>query len=242
MVEYALAQVLFENGIKPDYVLGTSIGEFTSAAVAEVMTFEESLLALIRQAEALESHCEEGGMLAILHDPSLYYETSLIRENSDLASINYYSHFVISSQIDNLHRIEQHLRERGIAHQALPVTKAFHSSFIDQAAKVYGEFLSQKSYQAPRIPFVSCVSASIMTTIRSGYFWEVVRKPIRFQEALKGLETDKNCIYLDLGPAGTLANFVKYNLPADSESTSLAVLTPFGKDMRNLEKIESIFR
>lgn len=37
MVEYALAQVLLESGVEPDYVLGTSMGEFCSAAIAGVM-------------------------------------------------------------------------------------------------------------------------------------------------------------------------------------------------------------
>ena len=37
MVEYALAQILLDRGIKPDYLLGTSIGEYASAALSEVM-------------------------------------------------------------------------------------------------------------------------------------------------------------------------------------------------------------
>ena len=242
MVEYALAQILLDRGIRPDYVLGTSIGEFASAALANVISPEKALLALIRQAETLESSCERGGMLAILYDPSLYQETPLLRDNSELVSINFSLHFVISGLSAPLQIIEEFLKERQINFQELPVTRAFHSSFIDPAAEVYLDFLNQRSYRPPQIPLMSCVQATVLDTIGKGYFWEVVRKPIRFREALKVLERRQDCLYLDLGPSGTLANFVKYNLPEDSRSKSLAVMTPFGHDLKNLEKIESLFR
>ena len=92
MVEYALAQILLERGIKPNYVLGTSMGEFASASIAGVISLEEALEALIEQAKALETHCQSGAMLAVLDDVSLYNETPLLYDNSELASVNFNSH------------------------------------------------------------------------------------------------------------------------------------------------------
>jgi trans-AT polyketide synthase/acyltransferase/oxidoreductase domain-containing protein len=240
MVEYALAQVLMDSGIKPDYVLGTSIGEFASAALSDVMTFEESLLELIKQAEVLEDQCEEGGMLAILHDPNLYHENQFIYGNSELVSVNFHSHFVVSGQKNSLKDIEQYLKANQICCQALPVTQGFHSPLIDPAAGIYTDFLNERSYNTPRLPFISCRYANVLTKINNGYFWEVIRKPIEFQKALMELEKSGNHIYLDLGPSGTLANFVKYNLPENSESKSFSILSPFGQDLNNLRKIQSL--
>ena len=242
MVEYALAEVLLKRKIKPDYVIGTSIGEFASAAISGVISFEESLVALIKQAEVLENHCEKGGMIAIIDDPNIYHKTPLLRENSELASINFHSHFVVSSKSQNLNKIEKYLKEKQITYQALPVTKAFHSPYIDQAADIYKDFLGQKYYKDPTIPLISCVHGSFLTTIDSSYFWDVVRKPIQFQKALFEIESKNDCIYLDLGPSGTLANFVKYNLSKDSKSMSFAVVSPFGQDMKNLEIMKEILR
>ena len=242
MVEYALAEVLLKRKIKPDYVIGTSIGEFASAAISGVISFEESLVALIKQAEVLENHCEKGGMIAIIDDPNIYHETPLLRENSELVSINFHSHFVVSSKSQNLNKIEKYLKEKQITYQALPVTKAFHSPYIDQAADIYKDFLGQKPYKDPIIPLISCVHGSFLTTIDSSYFWDVVRKPIQFQKALFEIESKNDCIYLDLGPSGTLANFVKYNLSKDSKSMSFAVVSPFGQDMKNLEIMKEILR
>ena len=240
MVEYALARVLLESGIEPDYLLGTSMGEFASAAIANVMTCEESLNALIKQADALETYCEEGSMLAILHDPLLYYETPLMYENSELVSINFHSHFIISGQDSCLKAIELYLRKNQLNWQRLPVNQAFHSTLIDPAANIYIDFLNQKSFSPPQIPFISCTYASILTTINHDYFWEVIRKPIAFRETLKKLEDMQNYIYIDLGPSGTLANFVKYNLSDKSRSQSMTILSPFGRDFRNLRQIECL--
>lgn len=68
-----MTQVLLESGIRSDYVLGTSMGEFASAAVAGIVSVEEALKILLKQAVLFETHCQKGGMLAVLHDSSLYH-------------------------------------------------------------------------------------------------------------------------------------------------------------------------
>lgn len=237
MVEYALAQVLLENGINPDFVLGTSMGEFASAAIAGIMGVEELLEALLKQAEVFESHCHKGGMLAIIHDSVLYGATTLIYENSELASVNFDSHFVVSGENSKLKIIERFLIEKGILYQELPVSYSFHSSLMDPAAAVYTDFLKKYSYQNPQIPLISGLHGKILTKLPNDYFWDITREPIQFPKAIREMENVQSNIYLDLGPSGTLASFTKRNLERDSDSKSYAIITPFDQELRNLEKI-----
>lgn len=65
-------------------------------------------------------------------------------------------------------------------------------------------------------------------------FWRVVREPIRLRDTIAQLERAGTYRYVDLGAAGTLATFVKYALPPGSRSTTHAILTPYGHDIRNL--------
>ena len=95
MVEFSLAQVLQEKGIKPDYVLGASLGEYASGAIAGILKYEEALEVLIKQAEIFEETCQKGGMLAILHNAELYENIPAICNNSELVAINFHSHFII---------------------------------------------------------------------------------------------------------------------------------------------------
>ena len=237
MVEYSLAQVVIEDVVKPDYVLGASLGEFIAAAIAGVMNYEEVLSALIRHAEIVETHCEKGGMLTILDDPRLYNDTPFLYENSELAAVNFNSHFVVSGRIDRLEQIERFLEEKDIIYQELPVSQGFHSTLMDPATSIYADYLIQKSFQPPKIPFISCSCANIVTSVNNDHLVKITRKPIEFQKTVHELEKKQNYIYLDLGPSGTLANFVKYNLTQDSQSESFDLLNPFGRDLRNLEQI-----
>ena len=238
MVEYALAQVLLEDGIEPDYVLGTSMGEFASAAVAGVISVEEALKAVVKQAQVLETHCQKGGMTAILHNPTLFNETPQLVNLSELASVNFHSHFVVSGKPESLKEIERFLRQKNLASQSLPVSVGFHSALIEPAAPIYTDFLKHKTYQPPKIPLISCVYADILTSLPQNYLWEVIRKPILFQQTVQALENKQAYVYLDLGPSGTLANFVKYNLTKQSQSKSFPILTPFGQSLKNLEKVK----
>lgn len=240
MLEYALAQVLLEDGVEPDYVLGASLGEFTSAAIADVMRVEELLELVIKQAQAFESNCLSGGMIAIINDFSLFWETPLIYENSELASINFDSHFVISGSTDKLKIIEEFLQSKGIIYQVLPVSYGFHSSLIDSAANDYRDFLRGRSYQTPNIPLISGVYGTQLPQLPNEYFWEIARRPINFPEAIRGLEKERrqNLIYLDLSPGGTLANFAKRNIDINSQSEVYVIMTPFNQDSKNLAKVK----
>ncbi len=241
MQQYALAELLRERGISPDYVMGTSMGEFVSAAVAGVMSAQDILTMVIQQAKNVEQCCLGGGMLAVLHDPDIYETNPIFKENSTLAAVNTSEHFVVSGTLEGLNRISLFLKEKNIAYLLLHVSGAYHSGHIDPAASVYKEFLKQYVFRQPEIPLISCSRAAILDRIPQDYFWEVVREAIRFKETVRYLENRGTYIYLDLGPSGTLANFLAQNLGPDSRSEYLATLTPFNSDEKQFEKVCQFF-
>ena len=53
---------------------------------------------------------------------------------------------------------------------------------------------------------------------------------------LADLDRDGPHLYVDLGPSGSMATAVKYNLPPESRSESLPLVTPFGQERRNIGK------
>lgn len=241
MVEYALTQVLLEKGIYPDYVLGSSLGEFASVAVAGCMSYEDTLQCLVKQAQMVENYCPKGGMLAVIGDLSLYDQISVLNANSELASINYDSHFVISGSCEELEKIERYLVANEIICQRLPVQFAFHSSLMDPIALEYTAFLKLKTLRNPTINMVSSMYGGKAASLDNRFLWDVARKPIRFRNALKCLGDGDGVIYIDLGPSGTLANFVKYNFGSKKMASICSILSPFQNDMKNLDRLFEIF-
>ena len=233
MVEYSLAHCLIQAGVQPDLVLGTSMGSFAAAAVAGFIGVEEALAAVISQAMALEDCCEPGGMTAVLAAPALLDE-DFLSGRGELAAINFSSHFVVSARPTELAEIEAALRTHNVSYQRLPVSFPFHSRWIDSARAPFESFMRSIHGQPGRVPLACCDQTAILSVLSDGYFWDVVRHPIRFRETAARLEQQGARRYIDLGPAGTLATFLKYQLPATTRSTVHAVLTPYGFDRKNL--------
>lgn len=236
MVEYALAQTLMAAGLKPDVVLGVSLGSFVAAAVAESLTFEEALTAVIAQAKALEQTCTTGGMTAILANPDLY-EESFLRGHSELAAINFDSHFVVSAPRTELGEIETILKQRNVTHQRLPVSFPFHSQWIEEAKAPFVAAMQSMPSRPARLPIACCERTSAVERVSGEYFWTVVRNPMRFRETIAQLEAGGQRRYIDVGPAGTLATFLRYGILGSSNSSAHSILTPFGADRRNLAAV-----
>jgi acyl transferase domain-containing protein len=232
MVEYALAQSLARAGVRADMVLGASMGAFAAAAFAGILDVEDALAAVVRQATALEQGCEAGGMTAVLADPALFAE-DFIGGRGELAAVNFASHFVVSARRRDLEEIEVALTRRGVGFQRLAVSLPFHSRWMDGARAPFEEFMGRVRRRPGKLPLMCCERASALDGLPDGYFWDVVRRPIRFRETLACLEQGGARRYVDVGPAGTLATFVKYGLSATSASVARAVLTPYGRDLQS---------
>src|SRR5262249_9123978 len=149
---------------------------------------------------------------------------------SELAAINFSSHFVVSARQTELAEIEAALRRRNIGYQRLPVSLPFHSQWIDGAKAPFELFMRSIRRKRGRLPLACCDQTAILSDLPDDYFWNVVRRPIRFHETIARLERQNARRYIDAGPSGTLATFLKYVTPADAKSTAHAILTPYGFD------------
>jgi acyl transferase domain-containing protein len=233
MVEYSLAQTLIQTGTKPDMVLGVSMGTFAAAAVAGFMSVEDALAAVVQQAMALEEFCESGGMTAILAEPALFAE-DFLKSRSELAGVNFSSHFVVSATSAALAEIETALKKQHVGFQRLPVSFPFHSQWIENAKSPFVSFMRSIRPRQGQVPLVCCDQTAVVSDFSDDYFWKVVRHPIRFRETVAALEQWGPKRYIDVGPAGTLATFLKYGMPATTRSTVHSILTPFGLDQKNV--------
>ncbi|XYH98674.1 ACP S-malonyltransferase [Sorangium sp. So ce1128] len=239
MIELALARVLMDAGVTPTHLLGASMGEFASCAIAGALPVDDVLEAIFKQIDAVREHCPEGGMLAILHDPDLYEASPILRESSELAGINFSTHFVVSGKREALHEIKHWLHAKGVLFQELPARYAFHSSMMDSAAPGFRAYLRTKTLQRPSIPLVSCLHGQVVTELSDDYLWEMVRRPIRLRSAVAAAEElGPEVVYVDVGPAGTMANFVKYNLSKGAASRIFPLVTSFARDAENLDKLK----
>ncbi|AKU24702.1 hypothetical protein ACZ75_05425 [Massilia sp. NR 4-1] len=237
-VEYALAQTLLAKGLRPDLLLGASLGDFTAAAVAGVLPADAVIGLLGRHARLVEARCEPGFMLAVFGPASLHQTLPALRSYSDLVGVNYDAHFVVAGHARELPHVEQALRAAGVLAFRLPVGFGFHSRNVAPVAAGWSELLAgQPPGSAPAIPWVSCATGGLVGAMGGGFFANVAQAPIQFAEALafsRGLLGGAAC-WIDLGPSGTLANFAGKLLAPQHKV--LPAMSQFGNERALLARI-----
>lgn len=236
MIQYAMARYLQdEMHVRPDAVLGSSLGETVAAAVSGAVRPVEMLYALIEQARVVEQQCCKGGMITILGDPALYEQTPLLRDNAALIAVSYKGHFTLSASQGALIAIQAWLDSKELAYSILPVKYPFHNLLLDGAREQFLNTMRQIHFTQPAISFYSGVQARQLYNLDANYFWEAVREPIRFTEAVKQLETTGPQFYVDCSPSGGCINLLTKILQPSSTSTRHAIMNPFGQELKNLK-------
>ena len=240
MIEHALAQTLAEDGVVPVGTLGYSVGSFAAAVTAGLISAEQALTLAIRQAQAIQIHCQPGAMWALLTDSAIYAQSDL-HHYAVIAAINFNGNFVIAAQEQHRIAIKQLLKENSISGQLLPVRFAFHSPWIDPAKEIFLKEMSNylpPLVQVSALPLWCCALQAPLHRLPPDYFWTVVRRPVNLIQTVAQLEQRHGqLLYVDMGPSGSMATILKYLLPKSSPSVVMPVMSLFGDDVNNLASV-----
>jgi acyl transferase domain-containing protein len=239
IVEYALARALLDDGLKPDCLLAASMGIYAAAAIAGAVDPREALEVLLKLAAVIETRCPRGSMIAIFGSSKLHRDLSVLHRNSDIAAVNFDSHFVISTTDEHIEEIKAVLLRENITFQKIAVSYPFHSRWVASAKDMALETLGTLPHRRLKIPLVCCAQTSAVDAVTPDIVWNSLRMPIEFERTVAELEKSGPHQYVDVGPAGTLATFLKYALPSTSASKTHSVLSPFGAELKNYQRLIS---
>lgn len=154
---------LLTQNIRPDYYAGHSLGEYNALHAAGCMDFATGL-ELVAQRGKLMGQANGGGMMAIIgmsddHIARLFSQLRITQV--DIANINTSQQIVISGDKAELGLVSKHI---GSTKQGrcvpLQVSAAFHSRFMQQAARQFKSFLQHFSFQQPHTPVIANVTAA----------------------------------------------------------------------------------
>ncbi|WP_136667789.1 acyltransferase domain-containing protein [Flavobacterium sp. H122] len=240
-VEIAMYNVIKEMNVKPDFVAGNSLGEFTAAVVKGIWSEEMAIEASIEQAKSIVRNDSKGGMLVVLNQKRKEVEKLYHQHELTLASDNFDGHFTLSGSVKNLDSFQSELDRQGVEFVRLAVNYPFHSSLIEGGR--YGfEYYSESipAFSNPKSGFISGLECDELLVIPKNYFWDVVSKYNDFSKMVKYIENKGTCLYIDLGPSGTSATFVNYNLGPLSNSKTFQIMSPFKREERQLKALEEL--
>lgn len=239
MIERALSLFLNEKGIQPDFVLGSSMGTYAAACQAGCYDEETAMDLVLSQAELLTVYCDRGNMIAILDAPENFNQHPVLAEYTEIAAVNFQSHYVVAVPASDCERVLEYLAEKEMVYQEIPVSIAYHSRWIDSAKSVYIQRFSKREFKSPAIPLICCADMGPLANISAESFWRTARLPIEFPKTIQYLESCGPHTYVDVGPSGTLATFLKRLLPLGSGSDFYSILTPYDNAVKNLNTVVS---
>lgn len=224
-IELALADLWRSWGVKPDVVIGHSLGEYAALCVSGVLSVNDVLYLVGQRALLTQERCSEGAyaMLAVVA-PAQALEEYLRRPEYQSCCISCYnspSATVVSGPVSELQALEQSMRAAGTVCTLIRVPYGFHSPQLDPILDDFERLAQTVRFQAPKIPIVSTVTGSIVREsgfITPQYLARHAREPVEFYKALAACRVegvaDGHTIWVELGPDSVCGSMIKATLGA----------------------------
>jgi acyl transferase domain-containing protein len=241
-VQLALFRLLEAWGLRPDFVMGHSIGEMAAATVSGVFTLEDAAMLMAARVRAINRVPAGGAMVAV--QVSEAEAMALLAGRSDrvaVAVVNGPSSVVLSGAAADVREIAAQVVADGRKIKELPVTHAFHSPDMDGALEHFGESIARLRYAPPAIPIVSNLTGrpvSAEEVCGPAYWVRQVREPSRFYDCVRWLSNEGVDTFVEIGADGVLAAMTGSCLAEPAAGTALVVPTLRG----DRDEVESVLR
>ena len=212
LVESILSDSLKENGFKPNYIAGHSLGEITALYCAGVLSFEDSVL-LIKERSQLMSNAAKGSMAALIGFDRKNLEL-LVEQSDELVIANDNSDFqvVLSGSEKALDNISSRITCKRFL--KLNVSGAFHSPFMKEPSIKFSKYLDNVQFNHPHLPVISNSNPSLSNDpdelkVR---LKNQMCNGVRWRETMNLMAENSNLHIVEVGPSNVLGGLGKRHL------------------------------
>jgi acyl transferase domain-containing protein/acyl carrier protein len=242
-IEYALAKLWMEYGIRPKSMVGHSIGEYVAACLSGVFSIEDALV-LVTVRGRMMQQLPAAAMLGVPLPPKEIQ--AFLGKELSIAAINGPSLCVVSGPAHAVGKLQRRLTERGVECRYLHTSHAFHSKMMEPIIGKFTEWVKKINLKPPQIPYLSNVTGTWITASEAtdpNYWSKHLCQTIYFDKNLQQLLKEPKQILLEVGPGRTLSTlamrhpdktpeqvvFSSLPHPRDKQSDIMFLLTTLSK-------------
>ncbi|GAA3229519.1 hypothetical protein GCM10017691_21640 [Pseudonocardia petroleophila] len=221
--QVALVRLLAAWGVRPDHVVGHSVGELTAAWAAGVLTLPDLLRLVAHRGAAMNAQPSTGSMAVVHADADATAAALAGFPELEIAAHNSPSSTTVSGPAGALERFRA-----ACAHPVTPLTvsHAFHSAAMAGAVEPFAAAVAATTLRAPVIPFASTLTGALHTPDSATdprSYAEAIRRPVLFAPAVRALDEVAGAphVWWEIGPHPVLAPLTAQVLDAPTCRTTL---------------------
>jgi len=212
-VSVAAAAVLQEKGVRPDFVAGHSLGEYSALVAARALTLSDAVQLVRKRGQYMQEAVPagQGAMAAILGMDSAVQEAA----QGDIvspANLNSPGQIVIAGSAAAVARAVDLAKSRGAKRAImLNVSAPFHCALMKPAQERLSAELDAAAIADACVPLVNNVSAQPVTSaclVREGLKQQVTA-PVRWEESIRRLRAEGVELFVEVGPGKVLSGLVR---------------------------------
>ena len=206
----AMARLLESWGVRPDAVLGHSVGEYAAAVVAGVLSAADAAR-LVAERSRLMTGLDGGGMLAVPLGEAEVRRLLDRHPGLDLAAVNAEDACAVSGARADVERLRDALAADGVAARWVGVDVAAHSRLVEPAMPALRSVAARLSPRPAEIPLVTTLPGS--DPADPEHWVRHLRGTVRFADAL-ATALDGDAVLVQVGPGGMLASLAARRGPS----------------------------
>lgn len=207
----ALARQLLAWGVRPDALVGHSVGELAAACAGGMLSLSDALGFAAERGRLMGASTPPGAMVAVRGADEEDVAALVAAAPGELAVAAYNGpgRLVLSGNPGAIGRAAEKLSARGASIRTLEVSRAFHSPLMEPIAQALADAARTMRVTAPDLPVMSTLTAEWHPRMDPGHLREHALRPVLFGRAVTRLLEEGYDTFVELGSQESLAGPVR---------------------------------
>jgi acyl transferase domain-containing protein/NAD(P)-dependent dehydrogenase (short-subunit alcohol dehydrogenase family)/aryl carrier-like protein len=196
-LQAGLTRMFAAWGVKPEVVIGHSVGEAASAWASGALDLADAIYLIAHRARLMDRESSKGRMLSV--SASVADVSPYLRDGVDLGCVNSPDTVVLSGESEAMEQVQRRLGQAGFECSEVKVQYAFHSPQLDVVQEELMSCLQSLTPRQPECTLLSTVTAAPLDVADAAYWWKNVRSTVRFSDTVARAVTDGITVFLEVG-------------------------------------------